>query len=334
MKIRFCSFLFFTVLLFIFLTAIPGRLWQQSAKFAPSEAKTLELDMERAESPYQVIVNQTQIFPSNIPNEENYSASPSLQSGSSDSEEAQSSLSNPAQTTNAPSVATPSTASQSATAPATTNPSTTNPSASTRMTSVPETRESSLNNPGSYPESHFLDAVPHGDSANDENNEVPSDRTSSSNASSSPDSLPQSNGQSIPADSSSSNSDESPNVSRVETSSENHELDVFQVSAQVEAFLNESPMVQKDQETANPFFRKVSRRGGFDVIPERSGINGRSIYGPREHFIEDGDTLPKLASRYLGNPNRENEIFEMNRDVLSDKEELPIGRILRIPEKF
>lgn len=98
-----------------------------------------------------------------------------------------------------------------------------------------------------------------------------------------------------------------------------------------EEFLNESPMVEK----GNPgnSLRKISQNGGLDVIPRESGVNGRSIFGLREHKIEDGDTLEQMAARYLGSPSRADEIFELNQNVLSSKEELPVGVTLRIPDR-
>ncbi|MCR5165021.1 MAG: hypothetical protein K6C40_13455 [Thermoguttaceae bacterium] len=98
-----------------------------------------------------------------------------------------------------------------------------------------------------------------------------------------------------------------------------------------EEFLHENPMVEK----GNPgnSLRKISQNGGLDVIPSETGVNGRAIYGLREHKIEDGDTLEKMAARYLGDPARADEIFELNQNILSSKEELPIGLILRIPSR-
>jgi len=58
---------------------------------------------------------------------------------------------------------------------------------------------------------------------------------------------------------------------------------------------------------------------------------------PREkpvfHKIRDGDTLSALAQRYLGSPARAVEIFDANREVLSDPELLPIGTELKIPPR-
>lgn len=53
----------------------------------------------------------------------------------------------------------------------------------------------------------------------------------------------------------------------------------------------------------------------------------------RIHRIVDGDTLASLAERYLGSADRQREIYEANRDVLSDPNALPIGLELKIPPR-
>lgn len=55
--------------------------------------------------------------------------------------------------------------------------------------------------------------------------------------------------------------------------------------------------------------------------------------GPRTHVIVDGDSLQRLASRYLDDPQRGREIYELNRDVLTNPDLLPIGAELKIPER-
>ena len=62
-----------------------------------------------------------------------------------------------------------------------------------------------------------------------------------------------------------------------------------------------------------------------EMLPERRS-------SPPKHKIVDGDTLPLLAERYLGSASRAMEIFQANRDVLSDPNILPLhGAELRIP---
>lgn len=53
----------------------------------------------------------------------------------------------------------------------------------------------------------------------------------------------------------------------------------------------------------------------------------------RIHRIVDGDTLATLAERYLGSADRQREIYEANRDLLSDPSVLPIGVELKIPPR-
>jgi hypothetical protein len=55
--------------------------------------------------------------------------------------------------------------------------------------------------------------------------------------------------------------------------------------------------------------------------------------GPRTHVVIDGDSLARLAGRYLDDPRRGGEIFEANRGVLSDPELLPIRTELVIPNR-
>jgi hypothetical protein len=52
----------------------------------------------------------------------------------------------------------------------------------------------------------------------------------------------------------------------------------------------------------------------------------------RTHVVVDGDSLERLADRYLHDPRRGAEIFELNREILSQPDLLPIGAELRIPD--
>jgi hypothetical protein len=52
----------------------------------------------------------------------------------------------------------------------------------------------------------------------------------------------------------------------------------------------------------------------------------------RTHVLVDGDSLALLADRYLDDPELADEIFRLNRDVLTSPDVLPIGVELRIPD--
>jgi nucleoid-associated protein YgaU len=64
-----------------------------------------------------------------------------------------------------------------------------------------------------------------------------------------------------------------------------------------------------------------------DVATSAHRVTGRSI----RHRVADGDTLARLAHRYLGSADRQEEIFAANRDVLTEPDLLPIGVVLKIP---
>lgn len=53
----------------------------------------------------------------------------------------------------------------------------------------------------------------------------------------------------------------------------------------------------------------------------------------RMHRVEKGDTLSKIASRYLGNGARYMDIYEYNKDKLNSPHDLRAGMSLRIPPK-
>ncbi len=51
----------------------------------------------------------------------------------------------------------------------------------------------------------------------------------------------------------------------------------------------------------------------------------------RIHVLQNGDTLERLAERYLGDGARALELFDLNRDVLDNPHLLTLGAELRIP---
>ena len=51
----------------------------------------------------------------------------------------------------------------------------------------------------------------------------------------------------------------------------------------------------------------------------------------KRYTIVDGDTLPDLAERFLGDRNRDEEIFQANQAVLASPNSLPIGVEIVIP---
>jgi nucleoid-associated protein YgaU len=51
----------------------------------------------------------------------------------------------------------------------------------------------------------------------------------------------------------------------------------------------------------------------------------------RTYIVQSGDTLSKIAKEYYGDANRYMDIFNANRDKLSDPNKIQVGQELVIP---
>jgi nucleoid-associated protein YgaU len=54
---------------------------------------------------------------------------------------------------------------------------------------------------------------------------------------------------------------------------------------------------------------------------------------PKVHEVQSGDTLSSIANKYYGEANAYQRIFEANRPMLNDPDEIYPGQVLIIPEK-
>ena len=63
-----------------------------------------------------------------------------------------------------------------------------------------------------------------------------------------------------------------------------------------------------------------------DIKVEKTEIHGI-------HTVASGDTLSKIAKVHLDNANRYMEIFNLNKDVLSDPNKIQVGQQLKIPTR-
>lgn len=82
---------------------------------------------------------------------------------------------------------------------------------------------------------------------------------------------------------------------------------------------------------ANRLWDKIKEHPGWEneVVADLKATR-TDVYG--YHTVKSGDTLSKLAKRYLGDLQRYKEIFDKNRDVLSDPDEIQVGQRLQIPK--
>ncbi|HVT27886.1 MAG TPA: LysM domain-containing protein [Lacipirellulaceae bacterium] len=84
---------------------------------------------------------------------------------------------------------------------------------------------------------------------------------------------------------------------------------------------------------ATSFTESASGNPQREVAPPPWPQREDKDIGPRTHVVVDGDSLERIASRYLSDPARSHEIYELNRDVLTSPDLLPIGAELKIPPR-
>ncbi len=58
---------------------------------------------------------------------------------------------------------------------------------------------------------------------------------------------------------------------------------------------------------------------------------GKPAQQQRTYTVQPGDTLSKISKDVYGNANEYNKIFEANRDVLNDPNQIRAGQTLKIP---
>jgi LysM repeat protein len=64
-----------------------------------------------------------------------------------------------------------------------------------------------------------------------------------------------------------------------------------------------------------------------------TGSQGAALASPTiSYTVQSGDTLSALAKKFLGNANDYMDIFNANRDQLSDPDKIKPGQVLKIPQ--
>jgi len=93
------------------------------------------------------------------------------------------------------------------------------------------------------------------------------------------------------------------------------------------------------QDSANAATINASYRQPFEMSNHVSAIvpppwpEPAEESAPRTHIVVDGDSLERLAGRYLDDASRGNEIYDANRELLASPDLLPIGAQLVIPKR-
>lgn len=68
-----------------------------------------------------------------------------------------------------------------------------------------------------------------------------------------------------------------------------------------------------------------------DFSNVQSGVTSTAPAAAQTYTVAKGDTLSKIAKQFYGNANRWHDIFDANRDQISNPDLIRPGQILKIP---
>jgi LysM repeat protein len=82
---------------------------------------------------------------------------------------------------------------------------------------------------------------------------------------------------------------------------------------------------------ANLLWDKIKEHSGWEneVVADIQASD-TSIFG--KYTVKSGDTLSAISKKFLGSPNRYTDIFNANKDQLSDPDKIKVGQTLTIPK--
>src|SRR5688572_12009183 len=69
-----------------------------------------------------------------------------------------------------------------------------------------------------------------------------------------------------------------------------------------------------------------------DPTPNKTAGAQTTSAGTTLYTVQSGDTLSAISKKFLGNANDYMEIFNANRDQLSDPDKIKPGQVLKIPQ--
>jgi LysM repeat protein len=80
----------------------------------------------------------------------------------------------------------------------------------------------------------------------------------------------------------------------------------------------------------NLFWDKIKEHADWQTeIGADIHVTNADLYGI--YTVQKGDTLSAIAKKHLGAPNRYVDIFNLNKDVLSNPDVIRVGQKLKIP---
>lgn len=81
-----------------------------------------------------------------------------------------------------------------------------------------------------------------------------------------------------------------------------------------------------------PATENAIRQFQRDASLADDGIVGPDTWGALNiHLVQAGDTLSGIAQQLFGDANRSHEIFDLNREIVSDPDRIFPGQVLALP---
>jgi nucleoid-associated protein YgaU len=76
---------------------------------------------------------------------------------------------------------------------------------------------------------------------------------------------------------------------------------------------------------------RVTGGGGAAAGTATATAKAPAQSGGKTYTVQAGDTLSKIAREHLGNANAYMQIFDLNKDQLSDPDKIKPGQVLKLP---
>ena len=75
-----------------------------------------------------------------------------------------------------------------------------------------------------------------------------------------------------------------------------------------------------------------AKKADFSNVQSGVASTAPTVDGPSQTYtVNKGDTLSKIAKEFYGSANRWHEIFDANRDQISNPDLIKPGQVLKIP---
>ena len=91
----------------------------------------------------------------------------------------------------------------------------------------------------------------------------------------------------------------------------------------------------QNQEEANKIWDAIKTIPTWsqEVVADIKASPSAAAAASTTYTVQSGDTLSKIAKQFLGDANAYHDIFNANKDQLTDPDKIKPGQVLKIPQK-